>query len=74
MSTVTLIDGTQVDSASEEWRHETEARMVARLPTSQMRHEYVDAVGRKRGEAAARALRELATLIRTKEVLRRADA
>lgn len=28
---VALIDGRQVDSASEEWRHESEARAIAAL-------------------------------------------
>lgn len=32
MPTVTLIDGRQVDSASEAWRHECEARYLAELP------------------------------------------
>lgn len=29
---VTPVDGRQVDSASEDWRHECEARYVAALP------------------------------------------
>ena len=61
MSDVTLIDGCQVDSDSEAWRHESEARSVAHMPSTQQRHEYVDAVTRKRG----------ATRIRMVEVLGR---
>lgn len=68
---VRLLDGQQVPADSEAWRHECEARMVARLPTTAQRHEYVDTVRRKRGDAAARALRDLAADIRLREVLGR---
>ena len=68
---VRLIDGTEVDSASEEWRHESEARMVARMPGTAQRHEYIDVVTRKRGAEAGKALRDLATRIRLVEVLGR---
>lgn len=68
---VQLIDGRQVDSTSEEWRHESEARMVARMPGTQQRHEYIDVVTRKRGAEAGKALKELATRIRLVEVLGR---
>ena len=71
MSDVTLIDGCQVDSDSEAWRHECEARSVAHIPSTQQRHEYVDAVTRKRGAEAGKALRDLATRIRMVEVLGR---
>lgn len=37
MGTVTLHDGRQVDSYSEEWRHETEARAVLAMPIGQRR-------------------------------------
>lgn len=70
---VTLIDGRVVDSTSEAWRHECEARTVARMPTTQQRHEYVDVVRRARGPAAAAALRDLATRIRMTEVLHREE-
>lgn len=53
----TLHDGRQVDSASEAWRHECEARMVAERPTLEQRREYLDAVERRRGKAAADELR-----------------
>lgn len=59
MGTVALIDGRIVDSASEEWRAECEARYVARLPTRQERRRYVDAVRARRGDAAADELIEL---------------
>lgn len=58
MSIVTLIDGRQVDSASEEWRHECEARAIAARPTLAERREYLDLVERKRGHASADRLRE----------------
>lgn len=54
---VKLIDGTEVDSASEAWRHETEARMVVDRPTLVERRAYLSEVERRRGKAAADALR-----------------
>ena len=74
MTTVTLFDGSQVDSASEEWRHESEARMVARMRSTQQRHEYIEVVARQRGADAATSIRTLATRIRLREVLHREDA
>lgn len=41
MATVKLIDGREVDSASEEWRAETEARTVLSWP-KQRRIAYLD--------------------------------
>lgn len=38
---VTLIDGTQVSSYSEEWRHECECRAIYNMPTLQKRREYL---------------------------------
>lgn len=63
MSTVTLIDGRQVPSDSEEWRHETEARWVAARPTLMERRLYLDEVAAKRGQAEADRLRETMTRI-----------
>jgi len=57
MSTVTLIDGREVNSASEEWRHECEARAIAALPTLAQRRAWLDNIQSKRGQAAADALR-----------------
>jgi hypothetical protein len=73
MTQVTLIDGTQADTSSEAWRHECEARAVSRLTSTQLRHEYIAAVRRSRGDAAADALRDLATAIRVKEILGRSQ-
>lgn len=56
MPTVTLIDGRRVDSASEPWRHECEARHIASLPTRQARRDWLDAIGKRRGEAAMQTL------------------
>lgn len=58
MPSVTLLDGRQVDSASEEWRHETEARAIAARPTLAERRMYLDEVEHRRGAAAADRLRE----------------
>jgi len=41
MSTVRLVDGTEVDSYSEAWRHECEARAVCNMPTQAMRHAFL---------------------------------
>lgn len=50
---VKLIDGREVDSASEEWRHECEARAVLAIPTKRQRQEYLwgklDQWGKERG-------------------------
>lgn len=56
MRIVTLRDGRQVSSHSEEWRHECEARSVCRLPTVQKRRAYLKRVGEIRGENARKAL------------------
>ena len=58
MPDVTLLDGRQVDSASEDWRHECEARAIAARPTLAERRMYLDEVARRRGTAAADRLRE----------------
>lgn len=55
--TPTLIDGREVDSASEEHRHECEARHIAALPTLAERRAWLETVEHKRGKAAADALR-----------------
>lgn len=57
MTTVRLIDGTEVDSASEAWRHETEARHILALPTLPERRAWLEAIEKRRGSAAAAALR-----------------
>jgi hypothetical protein len=57
MSTVTLIDGRQVDSASEEWRHEAECRAVAALPTLADRRAWLEKLEHKRGKDAVDAIR-----------------
>lgn len=54
----TLLDGRQVDSASEDWRHECEARAIAARPTLAERRMYLEEVERRRGVAAADRLRE----------------
>jgi hypothetical protein len=53
MATVTLHDGREVDCASEEWRHECEARAILNMPTKGMRQDYLwgalDERGKPRG-------------------------
>lgn len=53
---VTLADGRQVDSGSEEWRAECEARRVLGMPTKAHRHAYLHAVAKRRGQEARDAL------------------
>lgn len=59
MGTVTLIDGRQVDSWSEEWRAECEARHVLSLPSKERRRDYIAGCTHKRGEKAGQALADL---------------
>jgi hypothetical protein len=58
MTLATLLDGRQVDDASEEHRHECEARAIAALPTLIARREFLEAIEKRRGKAAADRLRE----------------
>lgn len=46
-----------VDTSSESWRHETEVRAVANMPTDEARKRYLEGVARHRGSAAAQRLR-----------------
>jgi hypothetical protein len=64
---VTLVDGRQVDNASEDWRHECEARHVAELPSRERRQAYITAVRDRRGAAAGQQLEALAMRIYTAE-------
>ena len=57
MRTVKLIDGTEVPSDSEAWRHECEARSIVERPTLAERRMYLDEVERRRGKDAADRLR-----------------
>lgn len=54
----TLHDGSLAPSSSEAWRHECETRTIMGLSTLEERRAWLDAVERKRGKAAADALRE----------------
>jgi len=58
MPAVRLISGAVVDSASEEWRHECEARAIAALPSLQQRRAWLDDIQLRRGQAAADRIRE----------------
>lgn len=62
MSTVTLIDGRQVDSNSEDWRHECEARAIAALPTLADRRAWLQSLEHKRGPEEAARIR--ATMVK----------
>ena len=53
-----LHDGREVDSASEEWRHECEAHAINRLPTLQERRAWLEAIEQRRGKAEADRLRK----------------
>ncbi len=54
---VTLVDGTEVDSASQAWRHECEARAIAALWSLDERRACLDRIETKRGKATADELR-----------------
>lgn len=58
-SEVTLIDGRVVDTCSEEWRAECEARSVCRMRTKADRLAYLERVRKKRSTAAMIALEGL---------------
>lgn len=57
MKTVRLLDGNEVADDSEDWRHECEARAIAKLPTLAERRAWLDDIERKRGKPAADRLR-----------------
>jgi hypothetical protein len=57
MTTVRLVDGAEVDSASEAWRHECEARHILALPTLPERRAWLEAIEKRRGTDAVKALR-----------------
>ena len=58
MSTVRLLDGTEVASDSEAWRHESEARAIAALPTLGTRRAWLEDLEKRRGKPAADRLRD----------------
>lgn len=55
---VRLIDGREVSSYSEEWRHECEARSVCLMPSRQVRNNHIELIASKRGPKEAERLRE----------------
>jgi hypothetical protein len=55
MKTVTLHDGRQVDSSSEEWRHECEAIALLKMPLTE-RKKHLQAVEGRRGIPARQQL------------------
>jgi hypothetical protein len=63
MRPVTLHDGTVVDSSSDEWRHECEARHIVDMPSLSARREYLAHVERKRGIEAANKLKNTVRLL-----------
>jgi hypothetical protein len=55
---VRLLDGSTSSSESEAWRHQCEARAIAKLSTAQERHAWLRSIAVRRGEEAAERLRE----------------
>lgn len=53
-----LVDGREVSSDSEEWRHECEARAIYALPSLAERRAFLESLEHRRGKAAADALRK----------------
>lgn len=65
MTTITLVAGELVDSASEEWRAEcaqrhVEARRVAEMSSHEERKRHIATVRKNRGDLAADRLRKAA--------------
>lgn len=65
MAAVILLDGREVDSASEEWRAECsqrheEAQRVAAMPNNEARRAHIATVRKNRGDLAADRLRKIA--------------
>jgi hypothetical protein len=56
-TTVKFVDGTLVDSASEAWRSECEARFVLGMQPKSTRQDFLAAVEKRRGKSAADKLR-----------------
>ena len=56
---VTLHDGRQVDSWSEAWRAECEARYVLAMPNIYARRIYLADISKRRGEVAGKQLADL---------------
>jgi len=55
---IRMRDGSVVASDSEAWRHECEAKAIARLSTPEERRDWLEAIAAKRGREAADRLRE----------------
>lgn len=53
-----LIDGKEVDSDSDEWRHQTEAQHILNLRTLAERRAWLEDIASKRGAAEADRLRQ----------------
>ena len=62
-STVTLHDGRQVASNSQEWLRECEARHVLKQPTIEARRTMLAAIEKKRGAEARQELEQRALAI-----------
>jgi hypothetical protein len=62
MNTVTLHNGREVSSDSEDWRLECEAKALLRLELSTRRAE-LEAIEKKRGKASTAILKERITAI-----------
>lgn len=56
--TASLVDGRQVCTWCEDWRHECEARSILAMPHVDARRAYLAAVGKRRGLKAQQALEE----------------
>ena len=53
MNIVALIDGSLVDSRSEQWRFECECRHIAKLPDRVARKRFLDELAKRRGQQVA---------------------
>jgi hypothetical protein len=53
-----LIDGREVPSDSDEWRHECECRAIAALPTLPDRRAWLESLEKRRGLSEVQRIRE----------------
>lgn len=66
-----LVDGRLVDSSSEEWRQECEARHAVNMPRLADRQAFLADLAKKRGQAAATQMHERMHAIRVRDEAQR---
>lgn len=59
MKLMNLVDGREVETYSEEWREECEARHILSLRPLQKRRDYLEAIKKKRGVEAEKRMKKI---------------